>query len=103
GFQHTALRVHPIDDGFVLTGAYAGYESALIVRPNRIAGRIGTCRYELASQGNDGSFYAGPVSANCWRSGQAELLISDNVGSLPPKDRAIVMALFLGTPKGWLQ
>ncbi len=86
--ERTELHLQSYPDGFVLRGLYGGHLGAIEVRADRVAGSVGTQAYDLRSPGGNSCFTSGY--------GPTELVVPASVMALPARDRAAILAIFLG-------
>jgi hypothetical protein len=96
GSVSTELYFEQTDDGFLLEGLYAGKLGTLTITPEQINGSVGGCAYDLMRGGPGGSWYAGQRSCRGAISG-AQLALPAGLGSRPPAERAVLLAVFLGS------
>jgi hypothetical protein len=81
---------------FVLRGLYAGKLGELEIGTDRLVGQLGGCQYDLRDASGAGATYRG--TRLCSRSPEpAELSLPPAVLPLPPHDRAVLLALVLGS------
>src|SRR6266542_1340204 len=76
-------------DGFVLRGLYGGELGEIEVRADRIVGSLGTQAYDLRKSCTGESSYTSGY-------GPTELVVPASIMALPARDRAAVLAIFLG-------
>jgi hypothetical protein len=98
GSDRTELHLERFEsDGFRVRGLNGGTLGELEVRSDRIVGQLGGCSYDLHhASAACGATYSGMRS--CGGLPQpAELALPPSVVALEPLDRAVVLAIFLGS------
>jgi hypothetical protein len=96
GSVSTELYFEQTDDGFILEGLYAGRLGSLTISPERLAGSVGGCAYDLSRGGPKGTWYHGQRSCRGAISG-VQLELPATLASRSPAERAVLLAVFLGS------
>jgi hypothetical protein len=96
GSVSTELYFEQTDDGFILEGLYAGKLGTLTINPERLAGSVGGCAYDLSRRGAGGIWYHGQRSCRGSVSG-VQLELPAGLVNRTPAERAVLLAVFLGS------
>jgi hypothetical protein len=96
GSVSTELYFEQTTEGFILEGLYAGKLGTLTITPERLAGSVGGCAYELERAGPGGAWYQGQRACRGAVSG-VQLALPSDLGRRSPADRAVLLAVFLGS------
>jgi hypothetical protein len=111
GTGSTELFVEDGGQGLHLRGRFGERMSDLAVLPDRVAGTIGRCQYDLRRPAGQGPWYEGRRACSGAMAG-VRLALPQALAALPPLDRAALLAIFLaseeigkgraaiGTPQG---
>jgi hypothetical protein len=95
GGGRTELHLRERGGAFVLSGLYAGKLGELEMLPDRIVGQLGGCQYDLRLVPGPGATFRGARVCTV-ASEPTELYLPPSVLPLPPRDRALLLALVLG-------
>jgi hypothetical protein len=96
GAGSTELYVDEGPDGLHIRGRFAERMSDLTVQPDRVAGTMGRCQYDLRRQGGQGPWYEG--QRVCGGSGTGvRLALPSALASMSPIDRGALLAVFLAS------
>jgi len=90
----TELHLKVEANSFTVQGLNADKLGSLEVRPDRIAGQLGGCQYDLRDAKVRGAYYQG-FRACPTKPEPAALSFAPEVAAMPPKDRAALLALLL--------
>jgi len=96
GTGSSELYVDDGPQGLRIRGRFAERMSDLTVQPDRLAGTIGRCQYDLRRPGGQGPYYEGQRACDGALSG-VRLALPTALGSLAPIDRAALLSVFLAS------
>jgi hypothetical protein len=96
GSGSTELYVDEGPEGLHIRGRFAERMSDLSVRPDRVAGSIGRCHYDLNRLGGQGPWYEGQRVCGGANAG-IRLALPSALASLAPIDRGVLLAVFLAS------
>ena len=88
----TSLSISSDASSLRLAGRYAGVATVLDVTPTAIRGNMGLCVYEL-TRAMSSSTYTGTVCGTP----RSDLMVPANLDARGPAERAVMVAVFLGT------
>ena len=88
----TSLSISSDASSLRLAGRYAGVASVLDLTPTAIRGNMGLCVYEL-TRAMSSSTYTGTVCGTP----RSDLMVPANLDARGPAERAVMVAVFLGT------
>jgi hypothetical protein len=92
----TELFVEEGPGGLHIQGRFADKLSDLTVQPDKVAGTMGRCQYDLRRPGPQAPWYEGQRA--CGGSLTAvKLALPTALASLQPVDRGVLLAIFLGS------
>jgi hypothetical protein len=96
GAGSTELYVDDGPGGLHIRGRFAERMSDLAVQPDRVAGTIGRCQYDLQRPGGQGPWYEGQRACAGSVAG-VKLALPASLASLAAIDRAALLAVFLAS------
>jgi hypothetical protein len=96
GAGSTELYVDDGPDGLHIRGRFAERMSDLAVQPDRLAGTMGRCHYDLRRPGGQGPWYEGQRVCGGANTG-VRLALPSALAALSALDRGVLLAVFLAS------
>jgi hypothetical protein len=96
GAGSTELYVDSTPDGIHIRGRFSEKMSDLIVEPDKVAGSMGRCQYDLSRPGGRGPWYEGQRACGSAVAG-VKLALPAALSALSPTDRGALLAVFLAS------